>query len=455
VEVDRSAHALIIDPRAAKTVYAATADGVLQSRDGGASWRPVNEGFPLLSDGTVAVSIRALVVDPRATTTLYAGGTPQYDPVTSTPGSGGVFILTQESQRWRRVNEGLPTSSDGTASVFALAVAPDEAGTIFAGTDQGVFRSNDSGRHWYSADAPIPDGVAGFIDALAVDPPTPSTVYAGTNAGIFKSTDGGSHWAATDLGSGPSINALAIDPQHPNIVYAGTSSGVLKSIDAGTTWTSASAGLGNEPAYPSVNALAIDPSRPDIVYAATTYGVFRSIHAGASWTAATSGLPTDDAASVLGVSAIAIDWCTSNTLYAGTVNGVFKSTSAGVLWSNQVAPQCVGDCDHDRSVSPDEIVAMTAIAGGFGDAAFCTNGDGNGDCRITVDEIVAAVTNAADGCPTPPPTATSTATPVGGMPPGTATPEASPTSGSCLGSGASCFVSFDCCSGVCQLRVCE
>jgi glucose/arabinose dehydrogenase len=65
---------------------------------------------------------------------------------------------------------------------------------------------------------------------------------------------------------------------------------------------------------------------------------------------------------------------------------------------------CTGDCDADREVTVDELLAMAAIALGNADVSLCLPGDADADGRITVDEILQAVGRALEGCapePTP------------------------------------------------------
>ena len=89
------------------------------------------------------------------------------------------------------------------AHVFALAVDPDTPGTLYAGTADGLFKSEDSGMNWTAADL---NGVS--VGDLAVDPRSKVTVYAVTSAAILtsfvqKSVDGGAH-------SVPGIHRLSL-----------------------------------------------------------------------------------------------------------------------------------------------------------------------------------------------------------------------------------------------------
>jgi ligand-binding sensor domain-containing protein len=60
------------------------------------------------------------------------------------------------------------------------------------------------------------------VNALLVDPISPTTLYAGTQKGVFVSEDGGISWQPLDA-SLPSLDvrSLAIDPASGRL-YAGT-----------------------------------------------------------------------------------------------------------------------------------------------------------------------------------------------------------------------------------------
>lgn len=62
--------------------------------------------------------------------------------------------------------------------------------------------------------------------------------------------------------------------------------------------------------------------------------------------------------------------------------------------------ECVGDCDVDRIVTVDEIVAMVAVALGSRSVDACLAGDSDDDGRITVDEVLRATRHALEGCQT-------------------------------------------------------
>src|SRR5262249_7517743 len=60
-----------------------------------------------------------------------------------------------------------------------------------------------------------------FITSLAIDFQNRGTVYAGTQAGVYKSTNNGTNWEPANNGlPRAEIDALAIDQTHPATLYA-------------------------------------------------------------------------------------------------------------------------------------------------------------------------------------------------------------------------------------------
>jgi photosystem II stability/assembly factor-like uncharacterized protein len=369
--------ALVLDPTAPGTLYAATdGGGVFKSTDAGGSWRAANTGLPHLP------SVAALALAHTAPGMLYVTVN-----VTDPESGSLLFKSTNAGDTWSAAaNRGLP----GNASVSALALDPTMPGTLYAAGEGPVFKSTDGGGTWNAADTGL-DAV--FVRALTLAPGAPRALYAGTDGGVFKSTDGGATWNAPKSGL-PRINALAVDPTAPDTIYAATgdcnesdgcSGGIFKSIDGANTWNATDTGL---PSGAVISMLAVDPNTTATLYAGTLYsgidheesgvfkstdgggtwvatafhdqqyvtalavdpraggilyigtgspgpgwglfggGVFKSTDGGGTWSAANTGLPDS-----YGVQALAIDPSTPETLYAGTlVNGVFKSADGGATW---------------------------------------------------------------------------------------------------------------------------
>ena len=95
----------------------------------------------------------------------------------------------------------------------------------------------------------------------------------------------------------------------------------------------------------------------------------------------------------------------------------------------------MGACNGGDVVNVSELLTMVNIALGTTPVSTCRAGDANGDGRITIDELLAAVSNALNGCgvflPTPTPTFTGK-----------------------LGLGAMCTSAAQCQSGFCTDSLC-
>lgn len=234
------------------------------------------------------------------------------------------------------------TSLDA-GQVHAILVHPTNPGTVFAGTDRGLFRSTDRGGTWEQYGTGIKATLKVFVLAAAGDG---SRLYAGTSGGAFQSTDGGATWSQ---GSGMlpgtgiiryyyAITTLAVDPANPQTVYAGdtgmmTEGRVLKSTDGGATWTTAASGISSD----HVKALAIDPGRSATVYAVVEDSLYVSGDAGASWTKTTGKMQVNSSeADVMTV------MVTSDAVYAGTTAGVWKSRDGGATWSQGTGLSTLG-----------------------------------------------------------------------------------------------------------------
>jgi photosystem II stability/assembly factor-like uncharacterized protein len=207
--------------------------------------------------------------------------------------------------------------------VSALALDPNSTGSLYAGTQLGVFRSQDEGATW-NADK---FGWAAGPTALRVAPAGTiyATVYDGRDDGLFKSTDAGATWQKILDAVG--LWALAVDAQNPGTLYAGAGygdigavEGLFKSIDHGATWLNVLRGV-------SVYAIAIDPQNADVVYVGGTGGIYKSTNAGLTWRNV-YWYPN-----VYGLS-LAINSENPSTIYAGTYGvGLLKSADAGASWA--------------------------------------------------------------------------------------------------------------------------
>lgn len=334
---------LAIHPQTPGTMYAGLYEyGVYKSTNAGQTWVEANSGL----DNTF---VNVVSVKPSAPATLFTGT------------SGGLYRSTDSGQSWAPVNNGL--SSSNVATLLHTSAA------IYAGTGAGVFKSTDNGQNWTALNAVFNESVR----TLAVDPQAAATLFAGTKSeGAFKSTDGGQTWSniLPYTTTSESINSLVLPAQSPGVLYAGTGGdGVFKSTDGGTTWNQVNTGLTDL----SVNSLAVHPLSPLTLYAGVSGGgVFKSTDGGGTWQVINTGLTAHT------ISCLAEDPKAPANLYAGTFSsGIFKSTDAGVTWTDKTSGPML-ESRMVKCVALDPVTPANVFTGTFGGGVFkSTDGGGS------------------------------------------------------------------------------
>jgi len=268
-------------------------------------------------------TILSLAIDPRISTILYAG---TQDGVYRSANSGTTWTATATTPR----------------GVISLTVDPETPATLYAGTlEEGVFCSRNSGVTWTPANTGL--GYAA-VSSLVIDHLSPGTLYACSNRGVFRSTDSGDHWVEIDTGitAWPSastgiltrrVTSLVIDPVNSSTLFASSYYGIFRSTDSGDHWTEADTGItasvsDDGALYRNVSSLAADLTTPTVLYAGTDgTGIFKSTDKGDHWTAVNTGL-TD-----LHVGSLVISPIVPATLYVNTGDGIFRSVNGGTAWT--------------------------------------------------------------------------------------------------------------------------
>ena len=172
---------------------------------------------------------------------------------------------------------GAAQEADGLAGGVVRAIRGAN-GSLFAGTERGIFSSRDGGRSWRLSGA---EGKHVWDVAVAADG---RTVYAGTQpAALYRSPDGGETW--TELESmqrapgserwcvprspaGARALTIVLDPTDPGRYWVGLEvGGVLATSDDGVTWSCSLPG-----GDPDIHAMVAEPGRPEVLYATTGFG---------------------------------------------------------------------------------------------------------------------------------------------------------------------------------------
>jgi photosystem II stability/assembly factor-like uncharacterized protein len=328
-------------------VFAAIAAGAAALFDGGSSGvsvgRSVAEGSPGSSatqsdhgrwgppHGPDGGNVFALAIDPANSKIVYAGGW------------GNVFKSTNAGGSWTNV------TTQPWARVTALAIDPSRPETVYAGTDgtdRGIAKTVDGGRHWQMVNGGLFDRTntfpwrgEGIVSSLVVDAGDPSIVYAITGIGLFRTTNGGARWniigprqfrkRTCDTCNGRSYGywlAAAIDPDRGTI-YAGWTGGgtatkLYQSSDRGDSWKRIAA----RGPVDSFEWLALAGDSPGTLFAAGDWlhrGVVKSTDGGATW------IPAGLASHHIG--AFNVD-PGSRALYVSTEREAFKTSDGGATW---------------------------------------------------------------------------------------------------------------------------
>jgi photosystem II stability/assembly factor-like uncharacterized protein len=249
----------------------------------------------------------------------------------------------------------------GGRAVAVAGVPGDSTTFYFGAVNGGIWKTTNAGTVW----TPIFDNQrVGSIGAIAVAPSDPKTIYAGTGEsdirsdlssgnGLYKSIDGGSTWTHIGLEDTRQISRIVVDPQNPNVVYVGAlghayapneQRGVYKSADGGIHWTKV---LDAGPEI-GVSDLAICSANPQLLFAGTwhthrppwsTYapidgpggGLYRSQDAGKTWSHLNGrGLPDGDWGRV-GLD-VAPDSKRVYALIQAKKAGLYRSDDGGDTW---------------------------------------------------------------------------------------------------------------------------
>ena len=194
----------------------------------------------------------------------------------------GAWTSRDGGENWRRVMQGLWSESQ----VFGLTVHPAEPRTVFAGANDGIYKSGDGGQSFERLESPM-DKL--HVWKIAVDPTDPDIIFAGTRpAALFRSKDGGRSWKrlpaeiAKDCPNVrvPRVTALSVDPTDHRVVWAGIEvDGVRRSTDGGNSWQTITSGI-NDPDIHDIGVLVNGGAR---VLTTTPHEIFESHDRGESW----------------------------------------------------------------------------------------------------------------------------------------------------------------------------
>ena len=312
--------------------------GLLKTSDGGQSWEVLFQDFSFYdlqvdpSDSTKIWSAiytgigwhLAYSEDGGLTWNIHPDFSDFFDLRLFADSNWKLYILAAESYSGNRVigisEDAGETWNFRTLSLHTLSIIamnPLLPETIFLGTDEGVYRSDDRGVTF----ALNSDGMINtYMNEIKVNPVNPAIIYAGGEQGLWKSIDEGNRW---DKIHDVQVNAISIDPDHPDTVYWGGEMGLYRSFDGGENSELIREGI--------ITSLAIHPDTPNVIYAGVFPAtLYKSENYGETWSLSFSG-------SLFWIEDIEISRSNSSIIFFGAArnfsnNGLFKSTNSGASW---------------------------------------------------------------------------------------------------------------------------
>jgi photosystem II stability/assembly factor-like uncharacterized protein len=187
-----------------------------------------------------------------------------HDPNTLYHAAQMLLRSRDDGQSWQEISPDLtrndkskqdysggPITRDNTGVevydvIFTVVESPQEPGTIWAGTDDGLVHvTRDGGRNWQDV---TPKGIPEWIqiNSIEVSPHDKATAYLAATMYkfddfrpyVYKTDDYGKTWTKIDSGipTGAFTRVVREDPSRRGLLYAGTETGLYVSFDGGARW---------------------------------------------------------------------------------------------------------------------------------------------------------------------------------------------------------------------------
>ncbi|MBS1493880.1 MAG: T9SS type A sorting domain-containing protein [Bacteroidetes bacterium] len=240
-------------------------------------------------------------------------------------GKQGIAYSTNFGAHWVITFQGLPYSTwlpDYSKSLYT------KGNEVFLGIDVngtppgsvGVYKSLDSGKSWFPSAAGMVEGTPVYC-FITKD----NLIFAGTDDGVYVSSNSGQNWTkpSTFLDE-KTISCFCVNGNTLFLGILGSTAtnglGVYASTNNGATWTAVNYGF---PAFTTIFSMV---NYNGYIYGTSYDGqVFRTTNNGALWSLVNNGIPNF----YNPVYAIAKF---NNNLIVGCNEGIYITTNQGQLW---------------------------------------------------------------------------------------------------------------------------
>lgn len=244
-------NAIAVRPANSKEVYFGTAGAVMVSDDGG-------QNFSLLAP---VLRVSESAGDYSGSHTSCRGKTQKGIPASDSNqlvalnqvcdivvGKGGRLLVATDDATFAISDVAKFRAKDASAAVQGrksvlyrratddLECVDEDCQTVFAASDQGVFKNAGDGESWENFGSL---GKRAFSVAVIGN-----KVYAGTEDGLYESDISAASWKQLGL-AGSKVFSMAIDPSvglYGSMIIAGTDKGISVTRDSGKAWSPIAAG---------------------------------------------------------------------------------------------------------------------------------------------------------------------------------------------------------------------
>lgn len=363
-------NAVAIHPEQPDRVYIGTEDnGILISTDGGETFEPSNLGF-------ISRQVRAVAHDRTERGRVYAG-------VIFDKASGGFFVSEDNGLTWQPSGRGM-----GISDVQAIYQSAEHPETIYAGTNHGLYRSDDRALSWTKVvkvketppPAPMTQPVKNVVQRaqktkgkvapkkttnkprnpiikkpVPAEPPAETVppddsvelqnqifsiapiyprssdekagLIAATWDGLFITRDEKKGWKQIKFENPmhPYFNVVVTNPMVPGVILVGAEDMLFVSHDNGESF----APMPIAKKSLRIQNIVFDPREPATIYVGTNDGFFLTYNGGKTWEQRGNGMRTS-----MATSAIVVNPSNPDELYVGDnrQGGLYHSTDKGHSW---------------------------------------------------------------------------------------------------------------------------
>lgn len=223
-----------LSPTETGTIYIG-AQFLFRSRDHGQTWDRIspdlttNDSQKQLQEQSGGITVDNSAAEMH--TTIYSISESPKNPQVIWVGTddGRVQVTRDGGKHWQDVTAGAGVPANSWVSY--VDASPFDAGTAYITFDRHTFgdmtpmiyKTSNYGANWQPlASGAQTKGVRGYAHVLRADPVKPGLLYAGTEFGLWISNDDGGHWAQFKGGDFPAVAVrdLAIQGRDNDLVLA-------------------------------------------------------------------------------------------------------------------------------------------------------------------------------------------------------------------------------------------